>query len=339
MAVTKIHEITQTVEKAIDYICNPDKTEDKLFVYTYGCSAETADIEFEATRNLFDSTTKNIARHCIQSFACGEVTPEQAHSIGIQLANELLKGEYEYVLATHVNCGHIHNHIIINETNFVNGKSFSLEHDRKNNPAWKQLRSISDNLCEENTLSVIKNADRGNGKSYYEWEQSKAKTSWKDKLKNVIDNCIMKADSFEDFLTKMQEQDYEYKLRGDTLSFRAKGQDRFTRCRRKTLGWYYEPEQLKTRIERSVRRRNAPVQNRSGFVKVNNPNENNIGLQRWAMLKNMQETSEMINLLTELGCRNSDDIKNKIMDCHDIRLEVVEKIKDVETEVKEKTFY
>lgn len=338
MAATKIHEITATVGKAVKYICNPDKTDEKLLVFGYGCEDYSAELEFELTRQQQCCSSKTLARHIIQSFSPGEVTSEQAHAIGKQLADELLRGEYEYILATHVNCGHIHNHIIVNEVNFVTGKTFSTEHDRKKNPAWKQIRTISDKLCMENDLSVIQNSELGHGKSYYEWEQSQAKRSWKDKLKDVIDDCIMEADCFEDFLKKMQEHNYEYKLRGDTLSFRAEGQERFTRCRKQTLGWYYEPEQLRGRIERSLRRRNAPIQKRDGFVQVQNPNENNIGLQRWAMLKNMQELSEMVNVLTELGCRSPDEIKNRLYSAHGERSACVHKLRDIHSEIAEKEF-
>ena len=106
-----------------------------------------------------------MAFHLIQSFMPNEATSEQAHEIRKRLADELLKGQYEYVISTHIDKGHIHNHIIINSINFENGKSFSTEHDRKNNPAWKKIRSISDEPCKENGLSVINNPERGKGKS------------------------------------------------------------------------------------------------------------------------------------------------------------------------------
>ncbi len=338
MASTKIIEITQTVGQSIDYICNPEKTDDGILVTAYACSEHTAELDFEFTRKSNNANNANLARHCIQSFAPGEISAEDAHQLGLRLAAELTKGEYEYILATHTDCNHIHNHLIINEVNFVNGKSFSSEHDQFKNPAWKQLRSISDMLCEEYNLSVIRNPERGFSRSYYEWEQSKNKQSWKDKLRETIDDCVMLSDSFEDFLKKMQEQKYEYKFRGETLSFRAEGQERFTRCRRKTLGWYYEPEQLKTRIARSVRRRAAPIQNRNGFVEVRNTeNENNIGLQRWAMLKNMQEASELINIMTDLNCHNGDELKERIMSKHESRHLTVHKIKDIEQKVTEKS--
>lgn len=334
MAVTKIREIMQTIEAAVEYISNAEKTDNNVLVSSFACSPSSASLEFKLTRELNKGTSDTLARHVIQSFAPDEVTPEQAHEIGIRLADELLKGEYEYVIATHIDKKNIHNHIIFNEINFVNGRTFSTEHDRKKNPAWKQLRNISDNLCKEYNLSIIQNAERGNGKSFYEWEQSKNKTSWKDLLRDNIDDCIMQANDFDDFLRLMQEREYEYKQTEKTLSFRAKGQERFTRCRRKTLGWYYEPEQLLLRIERSVRRRNAPVQNRNGFVQVSDPNKNNIGLQRWAMLKNMQEMSEIINQMTALNCSSPDELKEIILSEHDSRQVCTNKIQAIDNEIK-----
>lgn len=206
MASTKIINITQTVSQSIDYICDSEKTDDGILVTAYACSEHTAALDFEATRNYYKADNVNLARHCIQSFAPGEISAEDAHQLGIRLAAELTKGEYEYVLATHIDKNHIHNHLIINEINFVTGKSFSTEHDQFKNPAWKQLRNISDMLCEEYNLSVIRNPERGFSRIYHEWEQSKNKQSWKDKLRETIDDCIMVSDSFDDFLKKCRNR-------------------------------------------------------------------------------------------------------------------------------------
>ena len=112
MAITKNHPINATLKKAVDYICNPAKTDGTLLVYSYGCAPETADIEFEWTREKAREPGPHLARHLIQAFKPGETTPEQAHEIGKQLAEEVLGGKYEYVLTTHIDRGHIHNHII-----------------------------------------------------------------------------------------------------------------------------------------------------------------------------------------------------------------------------------
>ena len=112
MAVTKTHPIKSTLKAAIDYICNPEKTDGKLLVSAYGCAAETADIEFAWThRHAIDKGT-NLGRHLIQAFQPGEVTPEQAHEIGMELARETLGGRHEFVLTTHTDKDHVHNHLI-----------------------------------------------------------------------------------------------------------------------------------------------------------------------------------------------------------------------------------
>lgn len=334
MAYTKIHPIKSTVEKAIAYITNPEKTDEKIYVSSFACSEQTAFLEFEKTRNKHHYSGKNLAYHCIQSFKPNEVTPEQAHKIGIQTADELLKGKYEYVISTHVDRGHIHNHLIICGVNFENGLSFGTEHDRKNNPAWKQLRKISDDICIENKLSVIEMPEKGYGKCYYEWLQDMKKNSYKSKLKNAIDSCVMTSDSFDDFLNRMQnEMKYEYKIRGHSLSFRAEEQERFTRCSRKSLGWYYDPEQIKKRIDRQVKKRTATISKDTGFYQIND--DKAVGLNRWAALKNMQEASRLLNFLSDYGVGSVEQLDKKISDMYDQRFDVVQKLNDYESSIIE----
>ena len=333
MAYTKIHPIKTTLEKAIAYITNPEKTEQNVLVSSFACSENTAYMEMEKTREKFNYTGENLAYHCIQSFKPGEVTAEQAHQIGIQTADELLKGKYEYVISTHVDRGHIHNHIIINAVNFENGLSFSTEHDRKKNPAWKQLRKISDEICIENKLSVIELPEKGYGKCYYEWLQDQQNNSYKGKLKNAIDKCIINSESFEDFLRKMQsDMGYEYKMRGNSLSFRAAEQDRFTRCSRRNFGWYYEPEQIQKRIERQVNKRHSPVSKDTGFYTVQN--DDAVGLKHWAALKNMQEASRLLNELSEYGLGSMAELETKIVEQYDLKFDVTDKLNKFESDIR-----
>lgn len=334
MAYTKIHPIRATVDKAIDYITNPQKTDDSLLVSTFACSERTASLEFAMTRDKYNFDGENIAYHCIQSFRPGEVTPEQAHSIGLQTADELLKGKYEYVLSTHIDRGHCHNHLIICGVNFENGKSFCTEHDQFKNPAWKQLRKISDEICLENKLSVISMPEKGYGKCYYEWLQEQRDNSYKGKLKRAIDECILTSESYEDFLNKMRtEKKYEYRIRGKSLSFRAEGQERFTRCSRKRLGWYYEPEQIEKRIARQVKKRSAVVTQDKGFYEVRD--ENAVGLSRWAALKNLQEASKLLNTLSDLGVSSAEQLEEKISDLYDRKFDVVKGLNDYENEIRQ----
>ncbi len=338
MAITKIHSIESTLNLAIAYIVKPNKTEEQKYVEGYACTVRVAAEEMLKTQTANGYKGKNLAFHLIQSFSPGEATPEQAHELGVKLAQKLLGGQYEYVLSTHVDKEHIHNHIIINAVNFETGKSFSTEHDRKNNPAWQNIRNISDELCREYGLSVISNPERGKGKSRYEWEQERAGNSWKAKLKISIDECIKYASSFDDFLERMKALDYEIK-HGKHIAFRAKGQERFTRA--KTLGYYYTEEQIRYRIERRLMWRERQKTSREyryiprgqRFIAIEGKVEENEGLKRWAMLQNMKNASKLINELSERGFDSPEQVRAKQIDLYDERLDIQDEIKQVEAQM------
>ena len=180
MAITKIHPIKSTLKKAIDYIVDPAKTDDKLLVSSFGCAVETADLEFEKTRLLAMQKGNNLAHQLIQAFEPGEVSYAQAHEIGRQLADEILGGKYEYVIATHINKEHCHNHIIFCAVDFAEHKKYI-----SNRKSYAQIRHVSDRLCRENGLSVVTpGAERG--KQYAEWDAQRKGTSYKQKLKIAI---------------------------------------------------------------------------------------------------------------------------------------------------------
>ena len=150
MAITKTHPIKSTLRKALDYILNSEKTDETLLVSSFACSPETADIEFEWTREQSNERGTHLARHLIQSFKPGEATPEQAHEIGMKLAEEILGGKYEFVLSTHTDKGHVHNHLIFNAVNFVDYKKY-----HSNKRTYHFIRRTSDRICREYGLSVI----------------------------------------------------------------------------------------------------------------------------------------------------------------------------------------
>ena len=181
----------------------------------------------------------SLARHLIQSFDVGEVSPEVAHEIGKQFADEWLKGKYEYVIATHIDKGHCHNHIIFNAVNFVDYHSY-----RSNKRTYRELRQLSDAICKEHGLSVIP-PSQNKGMDYKEYTEAKRGTSWKQKLRQTIDRLVITANDWDEFLKLMQEAGYEIKP-GKYISFRAEGQERFTRA--KTIGENYSEERLKERI-------------------------------------------------------------------------------------------
>ena len=150
MAVTKIKPVKSTLSKALDYIENPDKTDGKILISSFGCSYETADIEFGYTLSQARDKGNNLAFHLIQSFAPGEVDYEKAHEIGRQLADAVTKGQHEYVLTTHIDKGHIHNHIIFCAVNFVDHHKYV-----SNKRTYYGIRNMSDKLCRDNGLSVV----------------------------------------------------------------------------------------------------------------------------------------------------------------------------------------
>ena len=200
MAVTKIKPIKSTLSKALDYIENPDKTDDKMLVSSFGCSYETADIEFQMLLDQAFKKGNNLAHHLIQAFEPGETTPEQAHEIGRQLADEVLQGKYPYVLTTHIDKGHLHNHIIFCAVDMVQQRKYI-----SNRRSYAYIRRTSDRLCKENGLSVVK-PGKDKGKSYAEWDAQRKGKSWKAKLKIAIDAAIPQAKDFDDFLRLMAAQ-------------------------------------------------------------------------------------------------------------------------------------
>lgn len=170
MAYTKIHAIKATVDKAIEYICNPDKTDEQIYVSSFACSPETAALDFKYTLDHTNEqissdgqNRENKAFHLIQAFAPGEVSYEEAHTIGKELADQLLEGKYSYVLTTHIDKGHIHNHLIFCAADNIDHNHY---HDCKKS-YWK-IRKLSDRLCEEHGLSVIHSTEK-RGMKYNEW--------------------------------------------------------------------------------------------------------------------------------------------------------------------------
>ena len=296
MAVTKIKPIKSTLKKALEYIQNPDKTDDKMLVSSFGCSYETADIEFAFTLSQALDKGNNLAHHLIQSFEPGEVSFEKAHEIGKQLADAVTKGRYEYVLTTHIDKGHVHNHIIFCAVNFVDYHKYN-----SNKRSYYGIRNINYRLCYENGLSVITPEKGRKGKSYIEYQTAKTGTSWKGKLKEAVDLLIPQIKDFEELLEKLQASGYEIKL-GKYVSCRAPGQERFTRL--KTLGIDYTEEAIQKRIA-GIRSRNVKIPKQEQGISLLIDIENNIkaqqsaGYEHWAKIHNLKQAAKTMNFLTE----------------------------------------
>ncbi len=336
MAVTKIKPIRGTVNKALAYILDPKKTDDELYVSSYGCAAsDAAAKEFEWTRNLAVQQgmqmPKVIARHLIQSFDVGEVTPEQAHEIGKQFADEWLKGKYEYVIATHIDKGHCHNHIIFNAVNYVDYHAY-----RSNKQTYRQMRQLSDEICKEHGLSVIP-PSQSKGMSYKEYTEAKRGTSWKQKLKQTIDRCVITAKDYDEFLKMIQDAGYEIKT-GKYISFRAEGQERFTRA--KTIGENYTEERIKERIQGRNPRKLQMQTGRKGISLIGDIQErikliDSKGYEHKAKLTILKEAARTLNYLTENNLLQYSDLEKKVEDIHNSYARTGEELKSVEARLRE----
>ena len=331
MAVTKIHPIKSTLKKALDYIENPDKTDEKLFVSSYGCSYETADIEFQMLLDQALKKGNNLAHHLIQAFEPGETTPEQAHEIGRQLADEVLGGKYPYVITTHIDKGHLHNHIIFCAVDMANQRKYI-----SNRQSYAYIRRTNDRLCREHGLSVVM-PGKDKGKSYAEWDAQRKGKSWKAKLKTAIDAAIPQARDFDSFLRLMEAQGYEMK-RGKFISFRSPGQERFTRC--KTLGVDYTEEAITRRIKGLAVDR-GPKRKVEQGISLRIEIENNIkaqqsaGYARWAKLYNLKQAAKALNFLTEHQIESYESLESRLDEISTANDEAAAALKAVERRLGE----
>ena len=307
MAVTKIHPIKTTLKKAIDYICNGDKTDDEIYVTTHLCSRENAHKEFELTKKQFGSRTKTLAHHLIQSFVPEEVSFEEAHQVGMELCEKILGGNYEYVLATHIDKDHIHNHIIFNSIDVDEGKVYHSYYG-----SYMNIRNQSDKLCKEHNLSVIdqetqkeiNEIKRRKFVNWYDWNEDKKGISYKSRLQFDIDRTIKQSINWQDFLSKMESCGYEIKI-GKHIAFRSKNQQRFTRA--KTIGVNYTEERIKDRILNKDREIGNIVD-----IKNNDKAKSSREYEHWGTKHNLKTAASTLVEIRNKGFRSMEELERGI---------------------------
>ena len=332
MAVTKIKPIKSTLKKALDYIQNPDKTDGKMLVSSFGCSYETADIEFGFTLSQALDRGNNLAHHLIQSFEPGEVDYEKAHEIGKQLADAVTKGQYEYVLTTHIDKGHIHNHIIFCAVNFVDYHKYV-----SNKRTYYGIRNISDRLCRENGLSVLVPEKGGKGKNYAVYKKEKTA---KAKLKLAVDTLIPQVSDFEELLARLQAEGFTIK-RGKYVSCLVPGQERFTRL--KTLGADYTEEAISERISgKRAHAAKAPRADRGGvslLIDIQNSikAQESRGYEQWAKIHNLKQAAKTMNFLTEHKIEQYAELTAKIAEVTAASEQAADSLKEVEKRLTDMT--
>jgi hypothetical protein len=323
MAVTKIKGIKVTVEKAIDYIVNPEKTDGKILVSGFQVVPAFAAYEFKATADLAqdlngdytNTGSANVqAYHLMQSFSKKDaISPDQAHEVGKRFADEVLQGKHEYVLTTHIDKGHIHNHIIFNAVSYLDHKKFRSEPYK----TVAKLREVSDRLCAEFGLDVIGQPE-GQGLSYKEWQENKWGSSWKEQIRKAVEEALLAAEDYQAFLVLMRKRNIEVK-EGVHLAFRLKGQERFVRG--KTIGERYTREGIQAVLTRkaekgektATRIANTPVRGLSQARRAP------MSPEMWATYERrrqkLQETKELariVLILRQEGIRRLPDIDVKL---------------------------
>ena len=233
-----------SLQDALDYAANRDKTEQSCFESSYACTLETAFTDMRQTKERWHKSGGVQGYHLVQSFAAGEVTPELAHQIAKELADRVLGGRYEYVIGTHLNTGHIHSHIVWNSVSCVDGKKY-----RSNYKSYvTEIRAVSDELCRKYKLSVIDTENSHHvAKPYAEWLAEKNNhPTWRTAIRQDVDAAIGQSLTWRQFLSALERKGYEVRMGRKYPVLRPPGKKRFVRF--KTLGKRYTPEAIQTRI-------------------------------------------------------------------------------------------
>lgn len=268
MATTAIWDVTDRLDRVIDYATNPQKTENldfsspdfqglrnvldytqqdaktekQFYVSGINCDPDTACQQMSRTKLQFQKADGILAFHSYQAFAPGEATPETAHAIGMKLAKELWGERFEVVVSTHLDKHHLHNHFVLNSVSFMDGKRY---YDNKT--TYALMRQTSDRLCREYSLSVIENPKRDKSKHYAEWKaEQENKPTWRGLIREDVDKAIGASMTFTQFITALRKQGYEVKTGMKYMAIRPPGKERFVRL--KTLGNDYAEEAIKQRI-------------------------------------------------------------------------------------------
>ena len=348
MAYTRIHAVRATVQKALKYICDPEKTDGQILIDSFACGAETAHYDFMDALSKSSGVGDKQAFHLIQSFAPGEVDFDMAHQVGIELADKLLENKYSYVIATHIDKEHCHNHIIFCAVDNVEHKKYN---DCKR--TYRRIRNLSDELCREHGLSVIipsgQQRHTCRGKTHYEWQMEKAGTSWKAQMKSDMDGAIREAVSYGDFIGRMRSK--RYAVKGETfgdnalkyLSFSASGQNRFTRVSEKNFGKGYTKEAIRERIEKRVKTQDdSLVRKRVSFPKRPDAERTLIdtdkekfqesgALKHWADIQNLK-----IAAASYAAGSSIEELKQKIAEKNTVARAARNEMVELEHEMKNK---
>lgn len=344
MHMNKGKTLMQSLSARTDYVMNPDKTNERELIRSYGCEAATVDVEFLIAKQEYHRITGRepkqgkdvIAYQIRQAFYPGEITPEEANKLGYQLAMEFTKGQHQFIVATHIDKAHVHNHIVFNST------TIDCTHKFNNYKGTSEvIRDISDRLCVERGYSIIEEpCDKG--KNYAEWNAEKSGTSWKQRLRNHIEEQIPGAKDFNQFLHRMEILGYEIK-RGKYISFRAPDQKRFTRA--KTLGDEFSEAAIRCKIENQ--NQGKPIRYKKSWhyeepsisalidIQKKLGEGKGAGYEHWAKIFNLKAMASSLVEAQNQGFQNIEDIASHVESLADDFYLFSDQMKELELQMRQ----
>lgn len=312
--------IAEAIRDCLDYGKNPEKTENGKYISSYECDPATVAAEFLLAKASYKAMTGReqkkgsdvLCYQIRQSFYPGEITPEEANRISYELAMRWTKGRHAFIVTTHTDKQHIHSHIYYNST--------TLDCTRKFRNFWGSsfaLRRLSDRLCLENGLSIVENPkprSKGKFRNYGEWQAGQKKPlTYQDRLRAAIDTALAKKPAdFPEFLSLMEQAGYEVKQRRGAVSFRAPGQERFTRLRSDTLGEGYSETDIRATLSGSRQRPGQPRQKISLAIDIQSRLQGKgPGYERWAKVFNLKQMAAALAYLQDNGLTDYEQLEQK----------------------------
>ena len=312
--------IAEAIRDCLDYGKNPEKTESGKYISSYECDPATVAAEFLLAKASYKAMTGReqkkgedvLCYQIRQSFYPGEITPEEANRVSYELAMRWTKGRHAFIVTTHTDKKHIHSHIYYNST--------TLDCTRKFRNFWGSsfaLRRLSDRLCLENGLSIVENPkprSKGKFRNYGEWQAGKKKPlTYQDRLRAAIDTALAKRPAdFPAFLSLMEQAGYEVKQRRGAISFRAPGQERFTRLRSDTLGEGYSEAEIRAALSGSRQRPGQPRQKISLAIDIQAKLQGKgPGYERWAKVFNLKQMAAALAYLQDSGLTDYEQLEQK----------------------------
>ena len=341
--------LLQSIVARTDYAMNPEKTGGGFLISSYECDPASVEVDFLLAKEQYQRITGRVPKHgrdviayqIRQAFYPGEITPEEANRIGYELAMQFTGGKHQFIVATHIDKAHIHNHVIINSTTLDCTHKFNNYKD-----SAEAVREISDRLCLEKGYSVIAEPEE-KGKDYAEWNAERSGASWKAKLKETIKEALPGCNDFEDLLRQMQERGYEVK-RGKYISLRAPGQKRFTRL--KTLGKEYAEEAICTALKEQGGLKRKPVIARKTAM----PRHGSVpdisflidiekklsegkgkGYEQWAKVFNVKQMASALCILREEGITSTEQLEERLSAATSDFGKTSDQLKTTESEIRE----